>query len=48
VAFLKQLKHPNIVLLHTTYPAVNEKDLYMIFEYMETDLHVAIRADVLE
>ena len=48
VCFLRQLKHPNIVSLYHTFPAVNEKDLYMVFEYMETDLHVAIRANLLE
>lgn len=48
VELLKCFKHSNIVLLSDTIPASNEKDLYMVFEFMETDLHVAIRAKILE
>ena len=29
-------------------PAKNDKDIYLIFDYMETDLHVVIRANILE
>jgi mitogen-activated protein kinase 15 len=28
--------------------ANNDKDLYLIFEFMETDLHAVIRANILE
>lgn len=28
--------------------AENDRDLYLIFEYMETDLHAVIRANILE
>ena len=28
--------------------ADNDRDLYMIFDYMDTDLHAAIRAEILE
>lgn len=28
--------------------AENNKDLYMIFDFMETDLHAVIRANILE
>lgn len=28
--------------------AVNDRDIYLIFEYMETDLHAVIRANILE
>ncbi|CAD8056229.1 unnamed protein product [Paramecium sonneborni] len=48
VCLLKQLNHPNIVKLIDTYPAENLNDLYMVFEYIETDLHVAIRAKILQ
>ncbi|CAD8100644.1 unnamed protein product [Paramecium sonneborni] len=48
VTFLKQLKHPNIVSIIETYPANNKIDLYIVFEYMETDLHIAIRANILQ
>lgn len=30
------------------YKAENDKDIYLIFEYMETDLHAVIRANFLE
>lgn len=28
--------------------ADNDRDLYLVFEYMETDLHAVIRANILE
>lgn len=28
--------------------AENDRDIYLIFEYMETDLHAVIRANILE
>ena len=28
--------------------AENDKDIYLIFDYMETDLHAVIRANILE
>lgn len=28
--------------------AENDKDIYLVFEYMETDLHAVIRANILE
>jgi len=28
--------------------AENNKDLYLVFDFMETDLHAVIRADILE
>lgn len=28
--------------------AENDKDIYLVFEYMETDLHAVIRAQILE
>lgn len=28
--------------------AENDRDLYLVFEYMETDLHAVIRANILE
>ncbi|CAK56204.1 unnamed protein product (macronuclear) [Paramecium tetraurelia] len=48
VCFLQQLtEHENIVKLLKVIPAENQKDLYMVFEYMETDLHKVIRAGLL-
>ncbi|CAD8181801.1 unnamed protein product [Paramecium octaurelia] len=49
VIFLEQVsKHANIIKLLQVIKAQNNKDLYMVFEYMETDLHKAIRANILE
>jgi mitogen-activated protein kinase 15 len=40
--------HENIVMLHNVFKADNDRDLYLVFEYMETDLHAVIRANILE
>jgi mitogen-activated protein kinase 15 len=53
--FLQELNdHENIIKLViyikklNIIKAENEKDLYLVFEYMETDLHAVIRAGILE
>jgi len=49
VVFLSQMgNHENIVMLHHVFKADNDRDLYLVFEYMETDLHAVIRANILE
>ncbi|KNC51084.1 CMGC/MAPK/ERK7 protein kinase [Thecamonas trahens ATCC 50062] len=49
VMFLTQLRrHTNIIKLHGVHPAVNNRDLYLVFEYMESDLHSVIRAQILQ
>jgi len=49
VNFLFQMGgHENIVRLLSVLKADNDRDLYLIFEYMETDLHATIRANILE
>ncbi|NXG59816.1 MK15 kinase, partial [Hemiprocne comata] len=35
--------HPNIIKLLDVIPAQNDKDIYLIFESMETDLHAVIQ-----
>ena len=40
--------HENIIKLHDVIKAENDKDIYLVFEYMETDLHAVIRAGILE
>jgi len=40
--------HENIITLLDVIKADNDKDIYLIFEYMETDLHAVIRANILE
>ena len=39
-------KHPNIMCLHTVRIGKNHKDIYLIFELMEADLHTVIRAGI--
>ncbi|KAF5832577.1 mitogen-activated protein kinase 5 [Dunaliella salina] len=49
VMFLQDLnQHENIIKLLNVLKAENDRDLYLIFEYMETDLHAVIRANILE
>uniref|UniRef100_A0A7S3ACT9 Mitogen-activated protein kinase n=2 Tax=Haptolina ericina TaxID=156174 RepID=A0A7S3ACT9_9EUKA len=49
IIFLQQMdEHENIVKLQNVLKADNDRDIYLIFEYMETDLHAVIRANILE
>jgi mitogen-activated protein kinase 15 len=49
VMFLQELYgHDNIVSLFNLIKAENNKDLYLVFDFMETDLHAVIRANILE
>jgi len=49
IIFLQELSgHENIITLIDVLKADNDKDIYLIFEYMETDLHAVIRANILE
>eukprot|EP01023_Acetabularia_acetabulum_P057188 TRINITY_DN6654_c0_g2_i1.p1 TRINITY_DN6654_c0_g2~~TRINITY_DN6654_c0_g2_i1.p1 ORF type:complete len:498 (-),score=59.94 TRINITY_DN6654_c0_g2_i1:5720-7213(-) len=49
IMFLQELKgHENIISLQNVLKAENNKDIYLLFEYMETDLHAVIRAGILE
>jgi len=48
VMILQELDHPNMVKLLNVIKAENNKDLYLVFEYVETDLHSVIRAGILE
>jgi len=40
--------HENIVRMIDVMKADNDKDIYLTFEYMETDLHAVIHANILE
>jgi mitogen-activated protein kinase 15 len=40
--------HDNIIKLLNVIKAENDRDIYLIFEFMETDLHTVIRAGILE
>lgn len=49
VIFLQEVYgHDNIIKLHNVLKADNDRDLYLVFEFMETDLHAVIRAAILE
>mmetsp|Transcript_5352 Transcript_5352/g.16777 ORF Transcript_5352/g.16777 Transcript_5352/m.16777 type:complete len:150 (-) Transcript_5352:1017-1466(-) len=39
---------PNIIRLQKVVKAENDKDIYLVFDYMDTDLHAVIRANILE
>jgi len=48
IMFLQNLMHDNIIRLYNVLKADNDKDIYLVFEYMDTDLHAVIRANILE
>lgn len=49
IVFLKEFgNHENIVLLKEVIRADNDKDIYLVFEHMEIDLHAVVRANILE
>uniref|UniRef100_A0A1A7Y1V9 Mitogen-activated protein kinase 15 n=2 Tax=Iconisemion striatum TaxID=60296 RepID=A0A1A7Y1V9_9TELE len=44
IMFLQEFgDHPNIVKLLNVIQAQNDRDIYLIFEYMDTDLHAVIK-----
>ena len=49
IMLLQELNgHENIIRLLNVIKAENDRDIYLVFEYMETDLHTVIRANILE
>ena len=49
IMFLQELHgHENIVKLSNVLKADNEKDIYLVCDLMESDLHAVIRANILE
>lgn len=49
IMFLQELNgHENIIRLLNVLKADNDKDIYLICDYMESDLHAVIRANILE
>mmetsp|Transcript_62617 Transcript_62617/g.135955 ORF Transcript_62617/g.135955 Transcript_62617/m.135955 type:complete len:444 (-) Transcript_62617:119-1450(-) len=49
IMFLQELNgHENIVRLLNVLRADNDQDIYLICDYMESDLHAVIRANILE
>jgi mitogen-activated protein kinase 15 len=48
IMFLQELNnHDNIIKLLNVLKAENDRDIYLTFEYMESDLHAVIRASIL-
>ena len=45
---MHQIDNPNIVKLKSVMKAKNDKDLYLVFEHMETDLHSLVGENILE
>lgn len=45
---MHELNHTNIIKLHNVIRAENDKDLYLVFEFMEADLHNAIGQKILK
>ena len=46
--FLRQFAHENIIRLLNVFRAENDKDIYLVFEFMEADLHNVIRENILQ
>jgi mitogen-activated protein kinase 15 len=48
IMFLQELNnHDNIIKLLNVLKAENDRDIYLTFEFMESDLHAVIRASIL-
>jgi len=44
IMFLQEFgDHANVIKLHNVIKAENDKDIYLVFEFMETDLHNVIK-----
>lgn len=39
-------KHPNLIELYTVHIGKNNRDVYLVFELCEADLHTVIRSGV--
>lgn len=48
VEVLHRLKHENIIKLYRVMKSKNNKDLYLVFEFMEADLHSVVGTNILE
>ena len=49
IQYLQQLSgHDNIIRLRNVLKSENNRDIYLAFDFMETDLHAVVRANILE
>ena len=46
--FLQEFNHDNIIKLLDVIKAENDRDIYLVFEFMEIDLHSLIREEILK
>lgn len=47
ILFLMRVAHPCIIKLLNVHRALNDRDIYLVFEYITADLHSIIRAGIL-
>lgn len=47
IMFLQQFRHPHIVELKEVLSSLNERDIYILFEFMDIDLYTLIRENML-
>ena len=45
---MQEISHDNIIRLVNVIRAENDRDIYLVFDFMDTDLHAVIRANILE
>lgn len=48
IIFLQEFDHDNIIKLVNVIKADNDKDIYLVFEFMDIDLHSVIRENILK
>jgi mitogen-activated protein kinase 15 len=48
ISILKKIEHPNLIKLFEVLPSNSERDMYLVFEYMSTDLYHVIYEGNLE
>ena len=47
IMYLKKFNHPNIIQPREVIRSMNEKDIYILFEFMDIDLYTLIRENML-
>lgn len=46
--YLQELSgHENLIRMLSVVKAQNDRDIYLVFDFMETDLHAVIKANIL-
>ena len=48
ITFLQEFDHDNIIKLLDVIRAENDKDIYLVFEFMDVDLHSLVREGILK